>query len=90
MIYKCKKCKYTTEDLSRQVCPLCGNKIVQKTEESTDGFCNVYGVKINLKTNCKLFYNSTNKMILGLIMTILSNIKLKMSVRRQRKKIDGL
>lgn len=30
MIYKCKKCKYTTEDLSRQVCPLCGNKIVQK------------------------------------------------------------
>jgi predicted RNA-binding Zn-ribbon protein involved in translation (DUF1610 family) len=49
MIYKCKKCKYTTEDLSRQVCPLCGNKIVQKTEESTDGFCNVYGVKINLK-----------------------------------------
>ena len=49
MIYKCKKCEYITEDSNRQACPLCGNKIIHKTEESTDDCCDVYGIKINLK-----------------------------------------
>lgn len=49
MIYKCKKCEYTTKNPNERACPLCGNKIVQKTEVSVDGCCDVYGVKINLE-----------------------------------------
>ena len=49
MIYKCKKCEYTTKNPNERACPLCGNKIVQNTEVSVDGCCDVYGVKINLE-----------------------------------------
>lgn len=54
MIYKCKKCEYTTQDKNLLVCPLCGNKIIQKTEKSTDGCCDVHGIKINLENELKI------------------------------------
>lgn len=54
MIYKCKKCDYITKDSEIKACPLCGNKIIPKTEESTDGYCDVYGVKINLEKELQI------------------------------------